>query len=105
MAQPTTAANEEGAMDAQRPPEQMNRMLTGYWISQALYVAAKLGVADPLRPGSLSAQALAQAAKTHALSLYRMLRDPSEPVVWWRIQAITAASARCSTGSCLVRAT
>ena len=30
---------------------------------------------------------------------------PSYPVVWWRIQAITAASARCSTGMRFVRAT
>jgi hypothetical protein len=28
------------------PPEQISRMLTGYWITQALYVAAKLGLAD-----------------------------------------------------------
>jgi ubiquinone/menaquinone biosynthesis C-methylase UbiE len=49
-------------------------MLTGYWISQALYVAAKLGIADQLTKGSRSADDLAQATKTHALSLYRLLR-------------------------------
>jgi hypothetical protein len=52
----------------------MNRMLTGYWISQALYVAAKLGIADLLTPGPRSPEDLAQATKSHAPSLYRLLR-------------------------------
>jgi hypothetical protein len=56
------------------PPEQMNQMLTGYWISQALYVAAKLSIADLLTPGSRSPDDLAQVTKTHAPSLYRLLR-------------------------------
>ena len=61
-------------MDNLPPPELMNRMLTGYWISQALYVAAKLGLADLLTSGPRSADDLAQATKTHAPSLYRLLR-------------------------------
>jgi Dimerisation domain len=39
-------------------------MLTGYWISQALYVAAKLGLADLLKHGPRSADDLASATKT-----------------------------------------
>jgi hypothetical protein len=61
-------------MDNLPPPELMNRMLTGYWISQALYVAAKLGLADLLTSGPRSADDLAQATKTDAPSLYRLLR-------------------------------
>lgn len=38
-------------MTAPSPQEQINRMLTGYWVSQALYVAAKLGLADLLKNG------------------------------------------------------
>jgi hypothetical protein len=55
-------------------PEQLNRMLTGYWISQALYVAAKLGIAELLAPGPRTAEDLAGATKSHAPSLYRLLR-------------------------------
>jgi hypothetical protein len=49
-------------------------MLTGYWTTQALYVAAKLGIADLLAQGPLSAEDLAAATHVHAPSLYRMLR-------------------------------
>jgi hypothetical protein len=61
-------------METVSPPEMMNRMLTAYWISRALYVAAKLGIADQLTKGPRSADDLAQATKTHAPSLYRLLR-------------------------------
>ncbi len=61
-------------MEAASPQEQMNRMLTGYWISQALYVAAKLGIADQVAHGPQSAEDLAKATKVHAPSLYRLLR-------------------------------
>ena len=54
--------------------EQLSRMLTGYWVSQALYVAAKLGIADLLANGSRSAAELATKTKVHAPSLYRLLR-------------------------------
>jgi hypothetical protein len=47
---------------------------TGYWISQALYVAAKLGLADLVKDGPRSAEALAQTTGTHAGALYRLLR-------------------------------
>jgi hypothetical protein len=54
--------------------EMMNRMITGYWSTQALYVAAKLGIADLLTDGPRSVDMLAQATKVHAPSLYRLLR-------------------------------
>ncbi len=61
-------------MDATSPQLMMNRMLSGYWTTQALYVAAKLGIADLLTLGPRSATDLAQATNTHAPSLYRLLR-------------------------------
>jgi hypothetical protein len=61
-------------MDALPPQDQMNRMLTGYWVSQTLYAAAKLGIADLLVDGARSAEDLAEATRTHAPSLYRLLR-------------------------------
>jgi hypothetical protein len=49
-------------------------MVTGCWISQALYVAAKLGIADLLQEGPQSCARLAEATQTHAEALYRVLR-------------------------------
>jgi predicted O-methyltransferase YrrM len=56
------------------PHEQMLRMVSGYWISQAVYVAAKLGIADLVKDGPRSAEDLAGVTSTHAPSLYRLLR-------------------------------
>jgi hypothetical protein len=61
-------------MEPLTPLEQMSRMLTGYWITQAVYVAAKLGLADLLRDGPRGAGELAEATRTDAASLYRLLR-------------------------------
>jgi hypothetical protein len=49
-------------------------MLTGFWVSQALHVAAHLGIADLVKDGPRSAAELAQATGTHGQSLYRLLR-------------------------------
>jgi DNA-binding IclR family transcriptional regulator len=49
-------------------------MVTGCWISQALYVAAKLGIADLLQAGPQSYVMLAEATQAHAGALYRVLR-------------------------------
>src|SRR4030088_3229303 len=55
-------------------PQLLLQMLTGYWMSQAIYVAAKLGIADLVKGGPQTAAALAEATGTHAPSLYRLLR-------------------------------
>ena len=52
----------------------MRRMIHGYQVSQALYVAATLGIADLLIGGPVRVEELAEATKTHASSLHRMLR-------------------------------
>jgi len=49
-------------------------MMTGYWVSQSIYIAAKLGVADLLADGPRPVEALATATESHAPSLYRVLR-------------------------------
>ncbi|MBI3300999.1 MAG: methyltransferase [Deltaproteobacteria bacterium] len=56
------------------PPVILLQMMTGYWGSQAIYVAAKLGLADLLKDGPKSGAELAQATRTHAPSLTRLLR-------------------------------
>jgi hypothetical protein len=50
------------------------RLISGYRISQAVYVAARLGVADLLRDGPRDNEDLARATATHPASLYRVLR-------------------------------
>ena len=43
-------------------------------MTQCIYVAAKLGIADLLKDGPRTSEDLAQATGTHAPSLYRVLR-------------------------------
>jgi hypothetical protein len=50
------------------------QMLSGYWISQAIYVAAKLKLADHCNNGPRTSAELAAATGTHPQALYRLLR-------------------------------
>jgi O-methyltransferase domain/Dimerisation domain len=59
---------------ASLPPATLLQMMTGYWVSQALHVAAKLGIADLLADGPVDCEDLAAATDTHAPSLQRVLR-------------------------------
>jgi len=61
-------------MQPPSPQQQIAHMITGYWVSQAVYVAAKLGLADRLRDGPRTADELAQATATRPRPLYRLLR-------------------------------
>lgn len=57
------------------PPEvAFIQMATGYWVSKAIYVAARLGVADLLTGGPRTVEQLAAAAGAHAPTLRRLLR-------------------------------
>jgi len=49
-------------------------MITGFWISQAIYAAAKLGIADLVKEGPKPCEELAQATGMHPQALYRLLR-------------------------------
>lgn len=55
-------------------PLALLRMLTGYWISKAVSVAAELGVADHLREGPRPSDDLATTCGVQAAPLYRLLR-------------------------------
>jgi len=48
--------------------------MTGYWVSQAVHLAAKLGLADLLRDGPRTSRELAGSCGAHAPALYRLLR-------------------------------
>jgi ubiquinone/menaquinone biosynthesis C-methylase UbiE len=56
------------------PPVAMLNILSGYWLSRAVYIAAKLGLADLLKDGPRTTEQLAASTATHAGSLYRILR-------------------------------
>ncbi len=58
----------------QRPRAALLGLVNGYQVSQAIHVAATLGIADLLKSGPRSSDDLAEATGTHPRSLYRLLR-------------------------------
>jgi hypothetical protein len=52
----------------------MLQIISGFWISRAVYVIAKLGIPDLLKSGPKTAEELASVTKMHAPSLFRILR-------------------------------
>src|SRR3954468_11515667 len=56
------------------PSATLRRLVNGYQVSQAIHVAATLGVADHLADGPRTSDDLAVAVGAHAPSLYRVLR-------------------------------
>jgi hypothetical protein len=52
----------------------MLQIITSFWTTRAVYVFAKLGLADLLKSGAKSSQELAESTGMHAPSLYRLLR-------------------------------
>ena len=55
-------------------PEKLMQMLTGQYITQAIYVVAKLGIADLFKDGAKSIDELAKLTEVNAEFLYRILR-------------------------------
>src|SRR5437762_1941034 len=53
---------------------QMNQLIRGYWTTQAIFVAAELGVADLLADGPKHPDELGKAAGVKGDMLYRVLR-------------------------------
>ncbi len=64
-------------MEAHPPPVQMVQLLSGFQVSQALYVAAKIGVADRLVDGPVPVAQLGSELDTDPLALSRLLRTLS----------------------------
>jgi DNA-binding IclR family transcriptional regulator len=52
----------------------LRRLIDGYKVSQAIHVAATLGIADLLADGPRGSDDLAAATETHPGSLHRLLR-------------------------------
>lgn len=60
--------------DSQRPSLVLRRLINGYQVTQAIHVAAVLGIADLLVDGPRSSKDLAAVTATHPETLYRLLR-------------------------------
>lgn len=56
------------------PGRALNQMIIGYRVSQAIYVAAKLSLADHLTEGPRNVDELAKSVDAHPDALYRLLR-------------------------------
>ena len=56
------------------PGATLGRLIVGFQVSQAIHVAAALGVADLLADGPRTSDELAAATNAHSGSLYRLLR-------------------------------
>lgn len=54
--------------------QKLQEMILGFQVSQLLYVAAKLGIADVLKDGPKSCEDLTHAVRAHPRTLYRVLR-------------------------------
>src|SRR6266545_2323627 len=61
-------------MPEESPSSIMLRLVQGAWATQALHVAAALGLADELRDRAATSRELAEATGAHADSLHRLLR-------------------------------
>jgi SAM-dependent methyltransferase len=80
-------------------PPALFLMATGYWLSQAIYVAAKLGLADFLKDGPQSCSALAVATGADGQSLFRLMRALSSAGVFAQVEDDCFALSRA--GECL----
>jgi len=60
--------------DAESTSAVLMRLINGYQASQAIHVAAALGIADELAEGPRAVDDLASVTATHAGALHRLLR-------------------------------
>lgn len=77
LAETATARPSSEAPESAPPEVALTQIMFGALAAQALYVPAKLGIADLLADGPKSVEELATATDTHAPSLYRILRAVS----------------------------
>jgi hypothetical protein len=94
---PAPAAQQPSPMAALRG------LILGYWFTQAVYVASKLGIADLLKDEPQHPDALAQAAGAHPGALTRLLRLLASQEVFAEDAhgrfALTPAAALLQTGA------
>ncbi len=64
------------------PREDLNRLISGFWMTQAIYVVVRLRIPDLLAAGPRTADELASESDSHPRSLYRLLRALSSNCVF-----------------------
>ncbi len=74
-------------MTAASPHQQLDQMISGYWISQAIYAAAQFGIADYLKDGSKTVEELAGTTSTNPDALYRLLRALASIGVFMEVES------------------
>jgi hypothetical protein len=66
---------QQPALSAETPPPvAMLQLISGFWISRCIYVAAKLGIADLLKDEPKTAAEMGAATGTDTPSLFRLMR-------------------------------
>jgi len=80
--QPRSWLSAQAMGDSNSQPPALFQMATGYWLSQAVYVAAKLGVAELLKDGPKSCDSLAAAMGVDQQALSRLMRALSSAGVF-----------------------
>src|SRR6266436_2877291 len=78
-------------------PPVLFQMATGYWLSQAVYVAAKLGLADLLKDGPRACHELAAVTGTDPRCLFRLMRALSAARIFLHTQGYHFARASVRT--------
>jgi len=73
------------------PREAMLGLLSGYWFSATLHVAARLGIADLVARGPRTSAQLARATGTHEPSLRRLLTALASAGIFEEIEPATFA--------------
>jgi hypothetical protein len=109
--------NPEGGVSEEAPSVALRRLIDGYKVTQAVYVAATLGIADLLADGPRGSDDLAAATGTDAGVLRRLLRalaalgvleehdgTPSRSRPWETACVRTAASRSPATAPAPARA-
>ena len=81
----------QAATEKMDPVEHLMQILLGCFPSQAVYVAAKLGIADLIKDGPRTAADLAAQTSTHERSLYRVLRSLASVGIFTETESKTFA--------------
>ena len=79
-------------------PPVLFQMATAYWVSQAIYVAAKLGIADLLKDGPQSCVSLANATGADTASLFRLMRALTSMGIFSHVRRDCFALSRLAEG-------
>jgi O-methyltransferase len=75
----TIGSDQETQSAPLKPPfVELYELSTGGWLTQAISVAARLGVADAVAGGATTVEQIAEQVGAHAPSLYRLLRALSD---------------------------